>query len=160
MKLYEIAEAIDNFEMEFDEDGVLINEDELNALNVDRDTKRENIALVIKNKEAEKQAISNEKKTFASREKTLTREIDWLKNYLAFDLKGEPFKTPRVVITFRKSESVEILNEDAVPDSYLDIKVVRTPMKDEIKKRLKEAEAKGEEIAWAKLDKKNNIQVK
>jgi hypothetical protein len=51
-----------------------------------------------------------------------------LREYLTADLNGEPFKTNRVAISFRKSESVNIINEDAVPDRFLDISVVRKPI--------------------------------
>lgn len=147
--------------MQFDPDtGEWLNEDELMAIQMEKDEKRENIALFIKNLEAEAQMVYTEAKSLLDRHKRIVNKANHLHDYLALDLDGEPFKTPRVVCTFRKSESVDITNEDAVPDRFLDISVVRKPMKNEIKKYLKEAEAKGETVPWARLDKKNNLMVK
>ena len=156
--LYEINKSLALYEMKFDEDGVWINEDELERLQMAKDEKRENIALYIKNIEAEATAVKAEKQVFDERYKKLMNKASRLREYLTADLNGEPFKTSRVAISFRKSESVNIINEDAVPDRFLDISVVRKPIKSDIKKYLKEAEAKGEEVPWAKIESKKNIQ--
>lgn len=159
--LYEINARLASYEMEFDaETGEWLNEDELTALNMEHDEKRENIALYIKNIEAEANAVKAEKDNFDDRYKKLMRKADRLRDYLAQDLGGEPFKTSRVDIKFRKSESVEILNEDAVPDRFLDISVVRKPQKAEIKKYLKGIEGSDEEVPWARINTKYNLQLK
>lgn len=158
--LYEINEKLVNYRMEFDEDGVWINEDELNALQMEKDEKRENIALWIKNIEAEANAVKAESKNLDDRYKRLINKATRLLDYLAADLNGEPFKTSKVECRWRKSESVEILNEDAIPERFLDIQVVRKPMKNEIKKHLKGIEGSGEEVPWARLDKKNNLSLR
>lgn len=158
--LYEINARLASYEMEFDSDGVWINEDELTALNMEKTEKRENIALYIKNLEAEAQAIYTEKKNLDERYKRLVNKANHLHDYLALDLDGEKFSTPRVEIRWRNSESVEITNEDAVPDRFLDISVTRKPMKNEIKKYLKSLEGSGEEVPWARLDRKKNMLLK
>ena len=156
--LYEINEKLAMYEMEFDDDGVWINEDELAELQMAKEEKRENIALYIKNIEAEANAVKAEKQVFDDRYKRLMNKASKLRDYLTADLNGEPFKTSKVAITFRKSESVNIINEDAVPERFLDISVVRKPIKSDIKKYLKEAEAKGEDVPWAQIETKKNIQ--
>lgn len=156
--LYEINEKLALYRMEFDEDGVWINEDELTELQMAKDEKRENIALYIKNIEAEAAAVKTERQVFDERYKRLINKANRLREYLTADLDGEPFKTNRVAISFRKSESVNIVDEDAVPDRFLDISIVRKPVKANIKQYLKEAEAKGEQVPWAKLEVKKNIQ--
>lgn len=156
--LYEINEKLALYRMEFDEDGVWINEDELTELQMAKDEKRENIALYIKNIEAEAAAVKAERQVFDERYKRLMNKANRLREYLTADLDGEPFKTNRVAISFRKSESVNIVDEDAVPDRFLDISIVRKPVKANIKQYLKEAEAKGEQVPWAKLEVKKNIQ--
>lgn len=158
--LYELNEKLAKYQMEFDEDGVWVNEDELTELKMAKEEKRENIALWVKNIEAEAQAVYTEAKNLMDRHKRLVNKANNLHDYLALDLNGEPFKTSRVEVKWRKSESVEITNEDAVPDRFLDISVVRKPMKNEVKKYLKEAEAKGEEVPWARLNRKNNMMLK
>lgn len=161
LSLYEINSLIANYEMVFDPDtGEWLNESDLDSLNLAREEKIESICLWIKNLRAEASAIKDEEKNLADRRKAKEAKADRLEEYVSSNLQGKPFETSKVKVTFRKSESVEILNEDAVPDSFLDIKVVRQPMKAEIKKRLKEAEAKGEEIPWARLNVKQNMNMK
>lgn len=159
--LYELNAKLASYQMEFDPDtGEWLNEDELIELNMAKEEKRENIALWEKNLEAEAQMVYTEAKSLLDRHKKLINKAQHLHDYLALDLDGEPFKTARVDIRWRKSEAVEITNEDAVPDRFLDISVVRKPAKNEIKKYLKEAEAKGEEVPWARLNRKNNMVLK
>lgn len=161
LSLYEINEKILNFRYEIDEEtGEILNIDELDELNMAFDEKIENLCLYAKSLRAEASAIKDEEKNLKERREAKERKADSIEDYIARNLNGRKFETPRVKVSWRKSESVEILNEDAVPESFLDIQVVRKPMKAEIKKRLKEAEAKGEEIPWAKINTKQNMSLK
>ena len=161
LSLYEINEKILNFRYEIDEEtGEILNIDELDKLNMAFDEKIENLCLYAKSLRAEASAIKDEEKNLKERREAKERKADNIEDYISRNLQGKKFETARVKVSWRKSESVEILNEDAVPDSFLDIQVVRKPMKAEIKKRLKEAEAKGEEIPWAKLNVNNNMSLK
>ena len=126
MTLFEIDKAIADFEMDIDpETGEVLNFDELDELQMAREQKCENIALLIKNKEAEKTAVGEQKKIFADRERVIGNEIDRLKEYLAYALGGEKFKTDKVVVSYRKSESVLIKDEYLIPDEYCEFTVVR-----------------------------------
>lgn len=99
MTLFEIDKAIADFEWEIDPDtGEVLNPHGLDELQMAREQKCENVALLIKNKEAEMNAVAEQEKTFASRKKSLGNEIDRLKDYLAYALGGEKFKTDRVVV--------------------------------------------------------------
>ena len=159
--LYELNAKLASYQMEFDEEtGEWVNEKELDDLNLALEEKIEGICLWIKNLRAEAKAIKGEEANLKEMREAKENEADRLESYVSSNLQGKPFETSKVKVTWRKSESVEILNEDAVPPSLLDIQVVRKPIKAEIKKRLKEAEAKGEEIPWAKLNKNNNMTVK
>lgn len=158
--LYELNARIMTYEMEFDSDGVWINEDELNCLNLERDEKLEQLCLWIKNLRAEAEMVKAEAKNLTDRAKKLTNKADNLERYVAGNLDGKPFKTSKVNVTWRKSESVSIPDESVVPDRFMNIEVVRKPVKANIKKYLQEAEANGEEVVWAKLEKKNNIGIK
>lgn len=161
MNLYELNAKLASYQMEFDEEtGEWVNEKELDDLNLALEEKIEGICLWIKNLRAEAKAIKGEEANLKERREAKENEADRLESYVSSNLQGKPFETSKVKVTWRKSESVEILNEDAVPPSLLDIQVMRKPIKAEIKKRLKEAEAKGEEILWAKLNKNNNMTVK
>ena len=158
--LYELNARILTFEMEFDSDGVWCNEDVLDALQMERDEKIEQICLWIKNLRAEAQMVTDEAKNLTDRAKKLTNKADNLERYVAGNLDGKPFKTSKVNVTWRKSESVNITDESLIPDRFMDIQVVRKPVKKTIKAFLKEAEEKGEGVPWAKIEQKNNIQLK
>lgn len=156
-KLYEINADIDNFEFDIDlETGEILNSDELDALQIERKQKLEGVGLKIKNLEAEKAAIKNEKDNFAAREKRISKEIDGYKEWLKYALEGEPFKTDRLVVSYRKSESVEITDEMAIPDEYCHFNMERKPDK----KMLKDALKHGKEIKGVTLVENSNMQVK
>ena len=156
MTLYELDKAIAEFELEVNEDGEVLNIDELDELNLAREQKIEGISLWVKNLEAEKEAVKNEKNNFADREKRLGKKIESLKGYLTYALDGQKFSTPRVAVSFRKSESVHITDEYLIPDEYKIFTVVKKPDKGVIKDALK----KGKEIMGVELIEKKNVQIK
>lgn len=157
MTLYEIDKALAEFEFEIDEEsGEILNANELDELKMAREDKIEGISLWIKNLEAEREAVKNEKNNFADREKRLGKKIDSLKGYLTYALDGQKFSTPKVAVSFRKSESVHITDEYLIPDEYKLFTVVKKPDKGIIKDALK----KGKEIMGVELVEKRNIQIK
>ena len=87
MTLYEIDKAIeDAFYSAVDPDtGEIINDEALEALNEleeARNVKIENIALFIKNLDAEASAIKAEEERLRSRRTTTENRVKWLKDYL------------------------------------------------------------------------------
>ena len=154
--LFELNKAIADFELEVNEDGEVLNIDELDALELEKKEKLENIGLWIRNLEAEKDAVSNQKKIFADREARLGKNIDSLKGYLTYALDGQKFSTDKVSVSFRKSESVHITDEHLIDDKYMNVSVVKKPDKKVIKDALKA----GEEVKGAELIVKQNISVK
>lgn len=158
--LYEINEQIAKFEMEFDEDGVWINEDAFDELQMAKEEKIENTLLWAKNLRAEAEAIKAEEKNLAERRKAKTNKADRLEDYVANNLDGEKFETPRVKVQWRNTEAVEIDDEQLVPKEFKNFEVVGKPVKAEIKKFLLKAEAKGEEIPWARIVRRKSMSVK
>lgn len=153
--LYELNYLIDNFEFNIDEEtGEILNADELDQIQLEKDEKIENIALWIKNLNADAEAYKREKDSFAQKERVAKNKIDSLKSYLTFALAGEKFNSERVSISYRKSESVELAHEFDDP-RFL---IPQEPKIDKmaIKKALKD----GEEIKGAILLEKQNIQIK
>ena len=157
MTLYEIDKALADFEFEIDEEtGEILNAADLDELKMAREDKIENIGLYIKNLEAEKEAVKHEKDNFADREKRLGKKIESLKGYLTYALDGQKFSTPKVAVSFRKSESVHITDEYLIPDEYKLFTVVKKPDKKTIKDALKN----GKEIMGCELLEKQNISIK
>lgn len=160
MKLYEIeweiTTCIDP------ETGEIIDEKKLNALRMERDDKLENVALWIKNLEAEAAAYKAEKERFATRERVARNKAESLKAWLAAALQGEKFTTTRAAVSFRTSEAVEFPDMDFFlqwagrENSSLLTYSLPTPNKTAIKELIKN----GEIVPGAQLVKRQNIQVK
>ena len=109
MKLYEIDDAI--LECIDLETGEIIDTEQLDKLQMERDTKLENVACWIKDLKAEAEALKNEKQALAERQRVAENKAESLKKWLAYALQGEKFKTPKCAISFRKSEAVEVTDE-------------------------------------------------
>ena len=109
MTIYEIDNAILNcIDMET---GEIIDTEQLDKLQMERDTKLENVACWIKDLKAEAEALKNEKQALAERQKVAENKAESLKKWLAYALQGEKFKTTKCAISFRKSEAVEVTDE-------------------------------------------------
>lgn len=157
MNLYELNKAIAAFDLEVDEEtGEVLNGDALDALELERDEKVENIALWVKDLNAEAAAIKAEEQNLARRRKTAENKAEWLRAYIQDALGGEKLKTPRVSISYRTAEAVEIVDQDAIPEEYL---TIRTEVKPD-KKKIRDAIKDGGTIAGAELVKHTNLQIK
>ena len=107
--LYELDAQLRNFDLDIDEEtGEILNADELEAIELARDTKIENIALFIKNLKSDAEAYKKEKEAFYKKEQQATKKAEYLREYLQMFLNGDKFKSDRVNITYRASESVAI----------------------------------------------------
>lgn len=155
--LYEIDKEIAEFEFDIDEStGEILNALALDELKMEREAKIEGVALKYKNLLAEKEMVSNEKKAFADREKSLDRQLDGLKDYLSYALDGEAFSTSKVAMSFRRSESVNIPDETKIPKEFCNITEVSKPDK----KKIKEAIKSGIDVFGAELVENRNLQIK
>lgn len=159
MTLYELSEAMRNFDLEIDEEtGEILNADELELLQLEHELKLKNCVWWYKNIKAEAEALKAEKMKLAKRQQIAERKAEWMKQYLADDLHGESFKPEddvTVRVSWRKSESVECPDVFKVPDEYLRYK---EPELD--KAKVKKAIKAGEEVTGCTIVEKNNIQIK
>lgn len=154
--LYELTAALAAFDFEIDEEtGEILNADELDELEIERDEKVENLALWIKNLASDAEAYKREKDSFAKKEQAAKKKIESLKNYLTLNLSGEKFKTDRVTISWRKSETVEVTDPGKVPEGWF---IPQEPKLD--KAGLKSALKDGEQIPGVELKENNNIQIR
>ena len=157
MTLFDINRAILDFDYEIDEEtGEILNAADLDALQLARDEKIEGVGLWIKNLQAEAEAVKKEKDAMAERQKRLEKKAESLKNYLAYALAGEKFSTPRIAMSWRKSESVNIPDEALLDDRFVNITLIKKPDKKLIKDTLKA----GREVPGAELVTKQNLQIK
>lgn len=163
MKLYEIDMEIERIiDQAFDEEtGEVINEELLSQLEVlqeAREDKIEGVALWIKNLAAEAEAIKAEKLALEKRQRSAEKKVESLKGFLRWALSGEKFKTAKVAISYRKSESVEV--DPMLDIRTLDERFLRYKDPEVNKTALKEALKDGEVIDGVRLAENISIQIK
>lgn len=153
MTLYEIDSAIlDCVDVET---GEIFDIDKFEELGLERDAKIENICLWIKNLKSEIEALKTEKDAFAQRQKVAENKMESLKRYISNYLECTPFESTKVKVSFRKSESLEILEGAIIPDEFLRFKEPEVN-KTELKKALKS----GIQIDGVSIVENKNIQIK
>lgn len=153
MTLYELNEELRNFELEIDEEtGEILNASELDSLKMERDTKIENIGLWIKNLLSDAEELKREKENLYKREQAAKNKAERLKEYLKKNLNGEKFKTPRLEISYRRSESVEVEDMSVIPEIFL------TQVEPKVNKMgIKQAFKEGIDVPGIKMIVKNNM---
>lgn len=157
MNLYEIKQEFEKAieECVDMETGEIINPTRLDELNMVLTDKRENVALYIKNLSAEAKAIDEEAKNLTNRKRVLNNKVEGLKKYLADNLEGHKFETAKVVVSFRKSEQLEINSIEHIPTEYL---ISQEPKIDKV--ALKKSIKQGAVINGVQIIIKQNIQIK
>ena len=160
MTLWEIDKRINEIlENDFyidEETGEVFLPESLDDLSVERTEKIENIALYIKNLKSEAEAIKSEVESLKSRADIKKKKAERLTDYLDKILCGEKLETPKVALSYRKSTSVNIENEEIIPDEFMTIKTEKKPNKVAIAKSLKN----GETVIVCELVEKQNLQIK
>lgn len=153
MKLYEINQQIlDCIDMET---GEIIAPEKLEELQMDKREKLRNITFVYLNAMADAKAYEEQEKKFTARKKAAKATADWAKATLARELNGEKMKEAEFSISYRKSETVEVTDLEAVPNEYL---IQQPPKLD--KAGIKAALKGGAVIEGASIVEHQNIQIK
>lgn len=162
MRLYEINAELER--LIDPETGEIADIELFEQLGMERATKIENIALWIKNLESDADALKAEEKKLKERRVSAENNATRLREFLSGMLSdGEKFETPRVKLSWRKSESVKIL----IPDE--DFIAWAKSIKPDLlkfeeptinKTAIKKALNAGEEITAATMLESNNLQIK
>lgn len=149
MKLYEIDNAI--LECIDMETGEIIDAEKLDALNMERDAKIENVVLWIKDLKAEAEAIKAEKLALAERQKVAENKVESLKKWIAYALDGQKFSTAKCYVSFRNTESVEVTEEglEALMKWHDELLTYKAPEPN--KKAIKQAIKDGLSVAGVQL---------
>lgn len=164
MNLYEIdkhyQEVLENgFSFDEETGEVLFDTESLDTLQGEYNEKIDNIVCFIKDLEALNGAIKNEKKALDERIKMNDNKIERLKNYIIGSLNQrqlKKFETSKNKLSFRKSESVNVLDESLIDKKFMKEKITYSVDKTSIKKALKN----GEVVDGATLEVKENLQIK
>lgn len=161
MTLWEIDKAL--LECIDTDTGEILDFERLDELQLAREAKLENIALYIKNLQADAEAIREEEKALAERRKAKENRVASLKEYLSKALDGNTFETAKVSLSFRKSTVTNITDELSVVE-YLEKNNVEKGLTYSTPKISKavvgELLKAGTEIPGAVLQENNNLQIK
>jgi ubiquinone biosynthesis protein Coq4 len=167
MTLFELSQDYKNF-LQAIEDGLIPEDainDSLESISGLIEDKADNIACMIKNLNAEALAIKTEEQALAERRKAKEKQVERLKEYLSETLLSVNYtkiETARNKISFRKSESVYIANEEEFIEwctkEHDDFLTYKAPTLN--KTMIKSALASGEVIEGASIVSKQNMQIK
>ena len=150
MTIYEIDQAI--MECVDLETGEIIDTEQLDKLQMEREKKLENVACWIKDLKAEAEALKNEKQALAERQRVAENKANSLKKYLAYALDGKKFSTAKCAVSFRTTESVEVTTEgleNLMRDGKDDLLTYKTPEPN--KTAIKQAIKDGLNVAGVQL---------
>lgn len=154
------SQLMEAFDVESGEQ--LISDEELEALFEQKEQKRESLALFVKQLKAEAEAIKVEEDALKHRRQVKENTLERVKYLLASDLHfSDKFETAKVKVSWRKSESVEIADEQAFIEAHKGSVYVKSKTTYDISKaQIKEALKQNHAVEGATLETKNNIQVK
>ena len=161
MNIYEIDTAI--LDLIDPETGEVMDFAAFEALQMEREKKIDNMALWVKDLDAEQAALDNEAKKLTERRDAARRKRDRVKEYLARVLDGDKRSTPQYAVSYRNSEACELYDEGAaimwlVAHGYDDGYVI---VKESVSKSaVKELLKRGEEVSGAVLVKRQSMSVK
>ena len=140
MTIYEIDQAI--MKCVDLETGEIIDTEQLDKLQMEREKKLENVACWIKDLKAEAEALKNEKQALAERQRVAENKAESLKKWLAYVLDGQKFSTSKCAVSFRKTEVVEVTPDglNALMHEHDELLTYKTPEpnKTAIKQALKD----------------------
>jgi len=151
--LYEIDRDIENL---IDvETGEVKDYEKFAELQMAKEEKIENTALFIKNLLSDAEQYEKEEKHFEELKRKAKNKAESLKNYLDTFLAGETYKSTKVKISYRKSESINVTDLSKLKTEFLKEYVLSAD-----KAAIKLAIKAGEKVDGAELVAKQNIQVK
>ena len=164
LALYEINDEIVALEnalfSSLDEDTGEVDTDiakQLNEMQIIQQGKLNNICIVNEkiedNVALAKAKMKNLKEYIEKQEKAQQRLLDYVSNNLEV---GKKYDLGIHSISWRKSEAVEIENENDIPKKYMTKKITLTPNKTKIKEAIKG----GAEVKGCKLVERQNLQIK
>lgn len=159
MRLYEISEALravleGGFVFDEETGEVLFDSSNLDDLTASYEEKMEACAIIKKECDADAAAIREEEKKLAERRHRLEKKSDSMADYIARNMIGDGLQTPKVSLSWRKSKSVVIEDESAIPSDFIEMQPKIS------KKMIGEAIKAGEIVPGAEMVEKRNLVVK
>ena len=159
MRLYEINQQIEGLLNQVNDDGEILDGvfEQLTELQLAESDKLEAIGCLLKNWKSDADAIREEEKKLSDRRRAIENRTERLRDYAAWYMRQtgkQKFSSPRVVLSFRKSTSVDVLDDTKIPDAYVEYE--RKVKKSGISTAIKA----GVVVPGAALVEKQNLQVR
>lgn len=160
MNLYQITTEMKNLTLQLEEgeltpeleQALVITQDQLQAKAID-------YCYVIKNLESDSEAIDNEIKRLKAMKETKDKAIDRMKEAVRTAMLSagiDKIESSLFKLSLRRSEAVEVVNIDQLPESLVTVK--KTVSADKVK--IKEAIKAGQNVEGANLIENYNLQIK
>lgn len=131
----------------------------LEALQLERGVKIENIAVYIKQLTSDALAIKAEENRLEERRKAKERKAERLSEYLKSSMLAvgdKKFETARVALTFRTSRQVVVTDIDSLDGAYIRERVEKSADKTAIKNAIESGVA----VNGAYIEEKQNLSIK
>ena len=135
------------------ETGEIVDEEKLEALEMEREKKIEGIILWRKDLLAEAEAVKVEAQSLQKRAKTCENKAEQLKKYIEHALDGSKFKTERCSVSYRSSKSIVIDEILKIPVDFW------KPVNEDwiSKSAIKDAIESGKEVKGAHQEERQSI---
>ena len=159
-KLYEIGqayrEALESIQVD-PETGEVLDMGSITSLAGAFDEKADAVACYIKELAAMEEGIKKEKQALDARQKAVTKTRERLRAYLSTwmeEVGRDKIKTPRCAISWRKTASCVVDDENILPEEFRKVKI--EPAKAAITKAIRE----GIQVPGAHLEEGRTLQIK
>lgn len=137
------------------ETGEIIDVERLQALQMEREQKVENVALWYKNLLSDAAQYAEEESRFKAKKQRAQAQAERLKEYLFGSLDGEKYKSPRVSISYRTTPRVIVDDVLDLPPQFVKFSAPE-PKKSDIMAAIKN----GEEVRGAHIEANQSIVIK
>ena len=137
------------------ETGEIIDVERLQALQMEREQKVENVALWYKNLLSDAEQYAKEEAYFKKKKQSAQAQAERLKEYLFGSLAGEKYKSPRVSISYRTTPRVIVDDVLGLPPQFIKF-AAPEPKKSDIMAAIKN----GEEVRGAHIEANQSIVIK
>lgn len=135
--------------------------DTLEAMGGELEVKAQNVALMIRSFEADAAAVKQWAKDATARAKAIDNRAESLRQYLERCLTAAGIKKvegPGVVLSFRSSTAVDVYEPGLIPAQYMKTPEPPPPAPDKV--AIAAALKRGEEVQGARLESRQNLQIK
>ena len=158
MRVYEIHKEIESIWSEVEASGGEITEEQqqrLHDLDLTFDAKIEHVCKLIRNREWELKSVQGEIGALQDRKRIVDNDIHRLKAFVGQWIgEGNNLTFGAFPIRWKKSESVEIVDESLIPDWFMREEIKRSPNKVDILKYSKE---QGENVPGTEIKKSMSL---